>query len=516
MADNNISNNRQIAKNLFYNGSTFVINFIISFFFTPYLIRTVGKEAYSFFPLVNNIMGYSSILTTAVGSMAGRFITMRIYKNDIEGANEYLNSMWVANLLLSLLFTVLSILCVIYIGDILTVPGYLLSDVRWLFGLGLFSLVLGLLTGYFDLATYVRNRIDLESSRNLICNFIKIGLIFMLFWLFKPSIVYMSLSAVISGLVFLAFSYNFKRRLLPELTLSPKKYFSWKKVVELSSSGVWNSINQLSNMLLYQLDLLITNIFISAAATGDYAIAKTAPSLILSLLSMLSGTFVALFNIMYAKGQIDQVIKEIRKSMVVVGMLIGLPIGFLCVYSDVFYSLWVPGQDAEMLKCMTIITILPMICGGSINPIFGIFSVTNKLKIPSLVVLASGLLQTLVIFVLLKTTNLGIWAIIAVSALQGLIRNSLFSPMYGAICLGKKWNTFYPTMFRGIAGVLVVIFIAFCYRYLFNVDNWLTFLLAGVFVCGLSLIANSIVMLKKAERAYLISTVKDKLPWLRK
>ena len=99
-----ISNNRQIAKNLFFNGSTFIINFIISFIFTPYLIRTVGKEAYSFFPLVNNIIGYSSILTTAVGSMAGRFITMRIYKEDMEGANVYLNSMWVTNLLLSAIF----------------------------------------------------------------------------------------------------------------------------------------------------------------------------------------------------------------------------------------------------------------------------------------------------------------------------------------------------------------------------------------------------------------------------
>lgn len=510
---NNISNNRQIAKNLFYNGSTFVINFIISFFFTPYLIRTVGKEAYSFFPLVNNIIGYSSILTTAVGSMAGRFITMHIYRDDMEGANEYLNSMWVANLLLSVVFTILSVFCVVYIGDILTVPEYLLGDVRWLFGLGLFSLVLGLLTGYFGLATYVRNRVDLESSRNLICNFIRIGSIFLLFWLFKPSIVYMSLSAVISGLVLLVFNYNFKRKLLPELTLAPKRYFSWKKVVELSSSGIWNSVNQLSNMLLYQLDLLITNIFISAAATGDYAIAKTAPTLILSLLGMLSGTFTALFNILYAKGQMDQVVKEIRKSMVTVGMLIGLPIGFLCVFSDVFYSLWVPGQDVEMLKWMTIVTVLPMICGGSINPIFGIFSVTNKLKIPSLVVLGAGLLQTLVIFILLKTTSFGIWAIVGVSALQGLVRNSLFSPSYGAICLGKKWTTFFPTMFRGIAGVLVVVLIGMLYRHVFHVGSWMSFLFAGFVVCGLSLVANSVVMLKKSERTYLFNTLRKKLPW---
>ena len=164
---------------------------------------------------------------------------------------------------------------------------------------------------------------------------------------------------------------------------------------------------------------------------------------------------------------------------------------------------------------MTIITILPMILGGSINPIFGIFSVTNKLRIPSLVVLCAGVLQTIVVFILLKTTNWGIWVIVGTSAIQGLIRNSLFTPSYGAICLGKKWSTFFPTMFRGIAGVLVVIAIGLLYRNIFNVNSWISFLLSGVVVCLLSLIANSFFMLKQSERGYLIKTIKNKVPWLR-
>lgn len=506
-----IGSNKRIAKNLLFNSVSFAVNFVISFLFTPYLIRTVGKEAYSFFPLVNNIIGYSSIITTAVGSMAGRFITMHIYKDDFEGANRYLNSMWVANLLLSVFFTLLSILCVVFIDDILTVPSYLLREVQSLFGLGLISLVLGLLTGYLGIATYVKNRVDLSSSAGMICNLIRIGSILLLFYLFKPSIVFMSLSALIAGVASIFFNYNFKKRLLPELTIDPKRYFSFDYVKQLISSGVWNSVNQLSNMLLYQLDLLFTNIFIGAAVTGDYAIAKTAPTLILQLLAMLSGTFVAQYNIMYAKGQMDAVVADVRKSMVIVGMLIALPIGFLTVYSDYFYHLWVPDQDAHMLQLMTIVTILPMICGGSINPIFGIFSVTNKLRVPSLVLLGCGLIQSMIIYVLLKTTDLGVWAIIVVGAIQGGIRNSLFSPIYGALCLKKKWTTFYPTMIRGIAGMLVVIAIGLISRRLIAVDSWLSFFLAGLVVCVPSLLINTFIMLQKQERVYLLSVVKCKL-----
>lgn len=170
-----ISNNKQIFRNLVFNTLSFILNFIISFCFTPYLIRVVGKEAYSFFPLINNMIGYTAIITTAVGSMAGRFITMRIYKDGLEDANRYLNAMWVSNLVLSVFFTFLSIVLVVYIDQILTVPLYLLSDVRWLFGLGVFSMILGLLTGYLSIPTYVRNRVDLSSISHAAVSIVRFG-----------------------------------------------------------------------------------------------------------------------------------------------------------------------------------------------------------------------------------------------------------------------------------------------------------------------------------------------------
>lgn len=506
-----MANNKQVAKNLVFNTASFAINFIISFFFTPYLIRTVGKEAYSFFPLVNNMIGYSSIITTAVGSMAGRFITMSIYKGDTNEANRYLNSMWVSNLLLSVLFTIISIFCVVYIDKLLTVPDNLLTDVRWLFGFGTFSMVLGLLTGYLSLATYVKNRIDLSSSINVACNFIRIIVIFALFAFFSPSIVYMSLSALIAGLIGLYMNYGLKKKLLPELIIAPKKYFSFKLVKVLTASGIWNSVNQLSMILLTQLDLLITNIFIGAATTGDYAIVKTAPNLILNLLAMFAGTFVPQFNILYAQGRIEELLSEVRKSMIIVSLFIGLPIGFLAVYSDCFYDLWVPGQNSTLFYWMTLVTLLPMIFGGSVNPVFGIYSTTNHLKVPSLVLLGAGLLNVIVIYILLKTTSLGIWAIIIVSAIQGGLRNALFSPAYGAICLKRKWTYFYPTMLRGIMGMLVVVGIGFGLRQIYEVDSWASFFVSGVTTCLLALLLNFYIIMKKTERQRLFAIARAKL-----
>ena len=54
---------RQTLINIIANMVVSLVNFCISFFLTPYLIRTVGKDAYGFIGLANNFVGYISILT---------------------------------------------------------------------------------------------------------------------------------------------------------------------------------------------------------------------------------------------------------------------------------------------------------------------------------------------------------------------------------------------------------------------------------------------------------------------
>jgi len=506
-----ISNKRQMTRNLIFNIISFVINFGISFFFTPYLIRVVGKEAYSFFPLINNIIGYTSILTAAVGSMGGRFITMRFYKNDIEGANQYFNSIWVANLGFSVLFTIVSIFTVVYINHILSVPPELVTDVKWLFAFGTLSLVIGLITGLFGLGTYIKNRLDLSASRNVITNVIRVLLIFILFWLFKPSIVFMSLSAFVAAVIGMYFNFSFKKLLLPELTFNPKKYFSWQKIKEVTASGTWNSLNQLGTVLLNQLDLLITNIFIGAAATGDFALVKTAPGFILSLLAMLSGIFMPQFNILYAKGEKRELVKSVKRSISLISLIIGIPMGFLIIYSKAFFDLWVPDVSCDTLHWLSIMTITPLIVGASINPVYGLFVVTNKLKVPTIFLLLGSSLRVIAIFILLKSTDLGIWAIPIVSACQSLLRNTLFTTVYGGICLGLSWKTFFPAMFNGIAGMFIVILVSFGLQFIIPIGNWFDFFGVLALVGCISLIVNFYIIFNKQDRSIVIDMVKAKI-----
>lgn len=506
-----MANNKQVAKNMIFSVISFAINFGISFFFTPYLIRTVGTEAYGFFPLTNTIIGYTSIITAAIGSMAGRFIIMEFYGGDLDKAKTYYTTVIVANICLSLLFSVTGIFGLIFLEKIINIPAYLESDVKILFSLTLLCLVISLPLGILNVGLSVKNVNHFSAYSNVTSNFVRVGLMFILYWLFKPTIIYIGIAGVGSMIVGLGYGFFFKKKFLPEISFSPRTHFDIKAVWELASSGVWNSVNQLSNVLLQGLDLLIANVFISALATGEYALAKTMPGLIYTVLAMFSGAFYSQFNILYAKKEYIELKHEINKSIKVMSALMGIPIGLLIVYGENFFSLWVPSQNISELTALSAITLLPMIFGASVNPIFGVFTITNKLKVPSLVLLFSGLAQTLVIFLLIKYTSLGVYAIAIVSAIQGGLRNFLFSPQYAAHCLGFSRYSLYKPIIRGCFGMVIVMSVGYLFKIIYNPESWIGLLLSMAFAGIIVLAINSFVIFNANDRKFVFGRLKRKV-----
>ena len=87
-----MNRNKQLTINLVSSILAFIINMGISFFLTPYITKNIGVEAYGFVSLGTQFINYASLVTIALNSMAGRFITIEIHKKNWESANKYFNS----------------------------------------------------------------------------------------------------------------------------------------------------------------------------------------------------------------------------------------------------------------------------------------------------------------------------------------------------------------------------------------------------------------------------------------
>jgi O-antigen/teichoic acid export membrane protein len=502
-------NHKRLAVNIVATFVSFAVSFGISFFLSPYIIEHVGTAAYGFVYLANNFVSYASLLTIALNSMSSRFITIAVHRKDMAGANAYFNSVLISNCCMTAALILPAIFGVLFLEHLIQIPAELMLDVKILFAVIFFNFMVTLISTTFSVATFAKNRLDLESKRSIEANLLRLAVILILFLLFEPHVAYVGIASMAMALYILFTNIRLKRRLLPELQFEPAA-FDWRKVREIAVSGIWNTVTRMGQLLLEGLDLLITNLFISPFMMGVLAAAKTVPNLVTNLVGTMVGVFVPNFTMEYAKGDIKSLLASVKQSMKIMGILVNLPIAGLIVFGDRFYQLWMPGQDARQLQILSVLSIAGFIISGGINCIFNIFTVTNKLKLNSILLIIIGALNAMIVVVLLKTTSLGVYAVAGVSTVINTLKNLIFVVPYGARCLGLKWYTFYGEVGKSVVSTLILCAIGFVVRLALPSGTWLMLLVSGGTMAVLGLCANLFLMLRREERKSLLQIIRRK------
>ena len=91
-------NKRGTSLNLIASLVAYGLSVLISFIISPYITETLGVEANGFVGLANQFIGYISLITVALNSMASRFVSVHIIDDDYDKANRYFTSVVVANI----------------------------------------------------------------------------------------------------------------------------------------------------------------------------------------------------------------------------------------------------------------------------------------------------------------------------------------------------------------------------------------------------------------------------------
>jgi L-asparagine transporter-like permease len=91
------------------------------------------------------------------------------------------------------------------------------------------------------------------------------------------------------------------------------------------------------------------------------------------------------------------------------------------------------------------------------------------------------------------------------------LRNTLFTTVYGGLCLGQKWNTFFPALFKGILCMMIVASIGLAIRFFITIENWFTFIAVLIIVSVLSLVINAFVVFEKSDRIFVFDKLKDRV-----
>lgn len=504
------SEGRKISANIVMSVLSFGVTILISLFVTPHIVAKLGGEAYGFVGLANSFVNYASLITIALNSMASRFVSIEIFKKDYDEANKYFTSVLIANVFISLALFPVAFVFIWKMQTFLNIPQNILWDVKITFAIVFVQFLVNIILSIFEIATFVTNRLYLTQRNNVIAAFIRLFIILIGFSFIGTRLFFLTLGSFIGAIFIYIMNFYYTRKYLPELRVR-KQSFHFSYIKKLLASGVWNLVNKLSSILLDGLDLLITNLFIGTIEMGALSISKTIPAMFLSLRGTLDYPFTPPMTKCYAEGDIEGVVRYARLGNKVLGVFMIAPMATFAVYGLDFFHLWVPSQDGHVIQVLSLLSIFSLLAGGCINSVFTVFTITNRLRINSLVILATGIATVITNFFLLKFSNLGVYVIAGVSSFYGFLRNLIFTPLYGAHCLGVKKTTFYHEVITGMICMLINIGIGWGIRQFWVGSSWGKLLFSCGIMGMICFAVNCFIVLDKHERIWTIETIKSRV-----
>lgn len=421
---------------------TLGVQMAVSFFLSGFLVATLGEEANGFTQLANNFVSYASLVTLAFNSMGQRFISTAYHKGELDKAGSYYSTLFVCDIVLCVVFLPVAALVVGNLGSIVEMGNANLPDVQMLFAFVFANFGANLFVSLLCSAMFVTNKVYFQNAVNLARNVLNACVLLFLYGMLEPRVHYVSLVSLSLTIVSIPVCAAIKSRLLPEVRFSFWA-FSAAAVRSLTSSGIWNTVNQCGNMLMTGLDLLLANWFVGAGPMGVLSVAKTMPNAIITLASTLNSNLEPELVIAYAKGGAEGIIGKLRFDIRLSNLIVSVPIAVFCALSVPFYELWMPSLDATELSALSFLTIMTFIPWAGLQVLYNVFTATNRLKVNSVAFVAGSIVNVVVVLALLSLTDLGVYAIAGTSSSISIIRNLVVTAPYVAGLLGIRKRVLY-------------------------------------------------------------------------
>lgn len=471
--------NKRLAINFFASIVTYGVTALINFFLSPYIVSRAGEAAYGFISLATTFTSYATIVSTAINSMSSRFVAEASVQKKHEEANQYFVSTMVADALLGVLFLCVGGIVVLQVDKILNVPTELLSDVRVLFALVFLSFIINTLGSVFEIGYFVTNKLYIASVRQIVTALIRAVVVVTLFVLLPVHIYYMGIGLALISLIAMIYNVRMSKKLLPFVKYT-KSAFKLSFVQRIASAGIWNSVNMLGTTLTEGLDLLICNVFLSPSLMGVMSLSKTVPGMLKSIQATVVGIFTPETVNRYAENDFQGMKQYLNYSTRVMRAVLCVPFGVFGGLGYAFYSLWIPDVDANILQALSLLSLMAVIFAIGVSPIYNIFTAANKLKLPSIVHLIGGACSTVIVLILLNTTDLGVYAVAGVSSVVDIIKTFFVILPFAAHLIDEKPTFFWSSAFKAAGACILVALPGWIFTRFILIQEWWQLIATGI------------------------------------
>jgi O-antigen/teichoic acid export membrane protein len=463
--------NNRFSSNLLSNTLLFILNFFIGILITPFYIRTLGIAAYGVIPLANSITSYLSLVTVPLSSSLPRFLATDLHKNDSRLLNRTFNTGLITGLSIVILLVPVCVFISIFAPAAFNIPLDLRNSAIVVFFAVSLSFLIISLASYFYSTLFANNRLDLINIIQASNIVVQTSLIVLFFYYFYPFLGYIGIGYLSGAFIALITAIVFWKKFTPQFKFSPS-LFSSAKLKELSGMGIWIMFDQIGTLLFLQVDLIAVNKLFGLAAGGEYSLVLLWGNLMKSIAGTLSLSLTPIILTLYARKKFKEMGEFTEISVKILGLIMALPIGFICGFSSQILSLWV-GPSFVNLSPLIWITVAPLVVNLSVLPLFPVNVAFNNVRKPGLTTFFLGLANFVLAFLIPLVTGWGIYGVAIAGVFVLTLRNIIFTPWFASSVLNIKIFEYYKSLIPGILCMAAIALVGYGICLFMNIDSWL-------------------------------------------
>ncbi|MCX6343547.1 MAG: polysaccharide biosynthesis protein [Armatimonadetes bacterium] len=384
-------NKGRFSHNLLANLISFALAIGIGLAFTPYLIHHLGIAAYGLVPLTVTLTSYLGLITMALNAVVGRYLTIEMEKGDMRSANVIFNTSLFGVSALALVIVLIGVMGSIFIDSLIKIPHGYEAQARLLLLFCVGSFLLIQLATPFLVSSFCCNRLDIQSTINSANLILRVIVVVLIFNFAAPRMWQVGVGYMVAAAFTLVCSVLNWRMLTPQLSIALRD-FSVKALRQLTSTGFWVVISQLGTMLLLSVDLLIVNRLFGPDDGGRYGAILQWSILLRGIAGTVSGVFAPTMMYFYAHNDNDGLVRYAKRSVRLLGILIGLPVGLVCGFSRPLLTIWLDPSYAPLATLLVVMTV-HLSLNLAYLPLHSITQATNQVRVPGIVQIIAGFIN---------------------------------------------------------------------------------------------------------------------------
>lgn len=473
----------KFSSNLIFSIINVSISVIQSLWLVPFITHSMNSEAYGYIAVVMNIVNMSTIISLAITSMSARYITIELEKNNLKKTNEYFNSVLCALILVSFIITLIFTGVIVHINFFINVAIEYVTQVRILFVFSVGSLIVSFINTPFISGLYYTNRLYVMYIFSILNYVSRILFAVLIFTKYQPVIWGAYFGGFLIDLISLCYYFLVYKKQIPGLRINIK-YSKITHIIDIVKSGMWVSISKLGSILLSTINTYLSNILVGAVITGIYASIIQLPALMMVMTNAIVTCFVPRMYKLHANNKKDELINYIKMAIRMTSVPLGILIGGITIFGKYFMIIWL-GNSFVSFETLIILSVLYLAFTLPVELLNQLLITVNKVKIPAIVSILTGVFNVILILIFCKIFDMGIYAIAISQIIVLSLRAIVFFPIYTADSLKIKRKSFYAPLLNCPIITVITIGVGIVCKSILVPSNWIELVLDATFTSAI-------------------------------